>query len=109
MYDRPGVAADDHGEIGGAHTVEAPTVGDRPSARRPAAFARGGSIGRYIVVDLIGAGGMGVVHSAFDPELGRRVAIKLVATGGGSSAGEGRQRLLREAQAMAQVSHPNVI
>jgi tetratricopeptide (TPR) repeat protein len=50
---------------------------------------------------------MGVVYAAFDPELGRRVAIKLLATRGGAS--EGRARLLREAQAMAQVSHPNVI
>ncbi|MCX4239425.1 tetratricopeptide repeat protein [Paraliomyxa miuraensis] len=46
---------------------------------------------------------MGIVHEAHDPELGRRVAIKLVRAGGD------QQRLRREAQALARLSHPNVV
>jgi eukaryotic-like serine/threonine-protein kinase len=69
---------------------------------------RGTEIGRYIVLDPLGAGAMGVVVSAIDPTLDRKVAIKFVkADRGGTSLG--RQRLLREAQAMARLSHPNVV
>jgi len=68
---------------------------------------RGSSIGRYVVLERLGAGGMGVVYKAFDPELDRTVAIKLlIGDGEGSS---GRSRLQREAQAMARIAHPNVI
>jgi tetratricopeptide (TPR) repeat protein len=91
-------------EIGAAQTAHAPTMG---APVPDGGLERGASVGRYIVIERIGAGGMGVVYAAFDPELGRRVAIKLLATRGGAS--EGKARLLREAQAMAQVSHPNVI
>ncbi|HUS64516.1 MAG TPA: serine/threonine-protein kinase [Kofleriaceae bacterium] len=71
---------------------------------------RGSALGRYLVLEQRGAGGMGVVYSAYDPELDRKVAIKLVrhdptATGGS----DGRARMLREAQAIARLSHPNVI
>ena len=69
---------------------------------------RGTEIGRYIVLGPIGAGAMGVVVSAIDPTLDRKVALKLVkADRGGSTVGQ--QRLLREAQAMARLSHPNVV
>ena len=73
--------------------------------------ARGSALGRYLVVDRLGAGGMGVVYRAFDPDLDRSVALKLVAVGarGGSEGEVERARLLREAQAMARLSHPNVI
>jgi eukaryotic-like serine/threonine-protein kinase len=72
-------------------------------------LARGTLIGRYVVIDELGAGGMGVVYSAFDPELDRKVAIKLLqARAGGSSSG-GQAWLLREAQAMARLAHPNVV
>ncbi len=72
---------------------------------------RGSPLGRYVLLDLLGEGGMAQVYSAVDPELGRKVAIKLVrarATSSGSSATEGQARLLREARAMALLSHPNV-
>ena len=69
---------------------------------------RGTAIGRYLVVGRLGQGGMGVVYAAYDAELDRKVALKLLRprAAGGSS---GHARLLREAQAMARVSHPNVI
>ena len=66
-------------------------------------------VGRYLIVEKLGAGGMGVVYSAYDPELDRRIAIKLLRLRPGRPAGRGTERLLREAQAMARLSHPNVI
>ncbi len=54
---------------------------------------------------------MGEVYAAYDPELDRKVAVKLlrVKPGAGVSLAEGRQRTLREAQAIARLSHPNVV
>jgi tetratricopeptide (TPR) repeat protein len=73
-------------------------------------LGRGASLGRYIVLDVLGGGGMGVVYAAYDPELDRRVAIKLLHSGGGhGDTSEGRARLLREAQAIARIAHPNVV
>ncbi|HWB73691.1 MAG TPA: serine/threonine-protein kinase, partial [Nannocystaceae bacterium] len=74
-------------------------------------LVRGTAVGRYTVLDRIGAGGMGVVYAAFDPELDRRIALKVLHPGGSGSVGttDGRNRLLREAQAMAKLHHPNVI
>ncbi len=70
-------------------------------------LARGESIGRFLVLELLGKGGMGVVYSAYDPDLDRKVAIKLLRAGTASE--DNRARLLREAQAMARIKHPNVI
>jgi len=80
----------------------------------PERLERGMALGRYILIDVLGEGGMGVVYSAYDPELDRKVAIKLLqARPDGSQAstasGTGQEWLLREAQAMARLSHPNVI
>ncbi len=77
-------------------------------------LARGACLGRYVILRQIGRGGMGVVYEAYDPELGRRIALKLVRlhphdADSGSAADDSRERLLREAQALAQLSHPNVI
>ena len=77
----------------------------RGVARAPAApvpAMPGTRIARFEIVRWIGSGGMGAVHEAIDPTLGRRVAIKLLR--GGTEA-----RLLREAQALARLSHPNVV
>jgi len=66
-------------------------------------------IGRFMVLRQIGSGGMGVVYSAYDEELDRRVAIKLLhGSPGDEQHSMGQARLLREAQAMARVAHPNV-
>src|SRR3954467_11900887 len=85
--------------------------GSPPSDHAQAAFARGSSIGRYVVLGLVGRGGMGEVYAAYDPELDRKVAVKLlrIKPGAGVSMAEGRQRTLREAQAIARLSHPNVV
>jgi len=64
-------------------------------------------IGRFLVIDRLGQGGMGVVFSAYDPQLKREVALKLLQSDEAGS--QGRARLLREAQAMASLSHPNVL
>ena len=65
-------------------------------------------IGHYIVLDVLGVGGMGVVVAAYDPKLDRKVAIKLLH---GLVHGDPtrRVRMEREARAMARLSHPNVV
>ena len=63
-------------------------------------------VGRYVIRALHGAGAMGVVYRAYDPELDRSVAIKLLRTGASDAD---QARLLREAQAMAQLRHRNVV
>ena len=85
---------------------------DQPPGRPVThALARGASIGRYVVLTLVGKGGMGEVYAAYDPELDRKVAVKLLRAqpGNGVSQSEGRARILREAQAIAKLSHPNVV
>jgi hypothetical protein len=64
-------------------------------------------IGRFMVEAEVGRGGMGVVYRAMDPLLGRPVAVKLLSRQDGGTAG--RARLLREAQAIAQLQHPHVV
>jgi len=72
---------------------------------------QGSKLGRYVVIDRVGAGGMGVVYAAYDPELDRKVALKVLRFIGGKQKARDDQkaRLVREAQAMAKLSHPNVI
>jgi eukaryotic-like serine/threonine-protein kinase len=66
-------------------------------------------VGRFVVLDRIGSGGMGTVLRAYDPKLERRVAVKVLRLG--SSAGDpaAATRLQREAMALARLSHPNVV
>ena len=66
---------------------------------------RGHTVGRYVIGDLLGAGAMGRVYSAWEPELDRRVALKVLVEPGAGA----RERMIREAQAMAKLDHPNVV
>jgi tetratricopeptide (TPR) repeat protein len=77
----------------------------RVVAPEPTEFARGTLIGRYVVVDKLGEGGMGIVYRAFDPELDRKLAIKVLQ----GKVGADQAWLLREAQALARLAHPNVV
>src|SRR6185503_20934195 len=69
----------------------------------------GDRVGRYLVLSSLGAGGMGVVFAAYDPQLDRKIALKLLRSGLAGSSKDARTRLRREAQAIAQLSHPNVV
>jgi tetratricopeptide (TPR) repeat protein/predicted Ser/Thr protein kinase len=68
---------------------------------------RGDLLGRYMIVGVLGRGGMGAVYEAYDTQLARRVAVKVLHPG--SSTEQHQARLSREAQAMARLSHPNVV
>jgi len=68
----------------------------------------GGRIGRYQILGALGRGGMGEVYAAYHPDLDRRIAVKVV-QGSGGTADDRRGRLLREARAIARLSHPNVV
>ena len=74
-------------------------------------IAVGTVVGRFVVVDFLGAGGMGEVYGAYDPNLERKVAIKflrpeLLGRGDQTTAAE---RMRREARLVAKLSHPNVV
>ena len=88
-----------------------PTPSHIPIDSAATPLGRGAIIGRYVILGLVGRGGMGEVYAAYDPELDRKVAVKLlrVKAGNGVSLTEGRQRTLREAQAIARLSDPNVV
>jgi tetratricopeptide (TPR) repeat protein len=82
-------------------------VASEPQAAAAPQAARGAQIGRFVVLGTLGAGGMGTVYSAYDPKLDRKVAIKVLNAEAASE--DAQTRLLREAQAMAKIRHPNVI
>ncbi|WP_224372375.1 serine/threonine-protein kinase [Hyalangium versicolor] len=88
----------------GVSSVPGVSVGPSASAD----LAPGATVSRYVVIERLGQGAMGVVYAARDPELDRRVAIKLLRPEG-RQVEELRRRLLREAQALARLSDPNVV
>ncbi len=67
----------------------------------------GVKVGRFVLLDRVGVGAMGVVYSAYDPQLDRKIAIKLLHAG--DTETEGPSPLLSEARALARLSHPNVV
>jgi predicted Ser/Thr protein kinase len=96
----------DETELGSAFGSQATGTRQEPVKR----LRRGEVVGRYVIVEQLGAGGMGVVYAAYDPELDRRVALKLLnPRGHASGSSKGRARLVREAQALAQLNHTNVV
>jgi tetratricopeptide (TPR) repeat protein len=76
-----------------------------PPRARPV-LAPGSHYGRYVVAELLGKGGSGAVYAALDPELDRRIAIKVLRHEG---AGPQEARLVREGRAIARLAHPNVV
>ena len=82
--------------------------GDSPLVR-DSALARGATIGRYVILGLVGRGGMGEVYAAYDPELDRKIALKILHASAEGEAEAARARMLREAKAIARLSHPNVV
>ncbi|MBC7974302.1 MAG: protein kinase, partial [Myxococcales bacterium] len=100
----PPVASDPPGKDELGRTVTAP---GSSSVRPLPADALGTSLGRYRLERELGEGGMGVVHAAFDPDLERRIALKVLRVA--APGIEAKDRLLREARAMARLSHPNVV
>lgn len=85
------------------------TISDAPTAPvspdTPALPEALESIDRYVLLEKLGSGGMGEVFAAYDRRLDRKVALKLLRT----ENEHYRERLMREAQAMAKLSHPNVV
>ncbi|MCP3166045.1 serine/threonine-protein kinase [Myxococcus qinghaiensis] len=84
----------------GGGPLAAPRLGGPPGP--------GARVGRYVLLRRVGEGGMGIIFAAYDPDLDREVALKLVKPEAAADA-EARGRLVREAQALARLSHPNVV
>src|SRR5215470_10509373 len=91
-------------------SVEAHIDGCADCRRALSNAVRGGpraaGFGRYRIDGVLGTGGMGIVYRAWDPQLARPVAIKVVKQAKHDPAH--RARLVREAQSLARLSHPNV-
>ena len=85
---------------------ETKVVNRPPKVDVPVA-APGEKIGRFVVLEKLGQGGMGIVLKAYDPRLERDVALKCVRPG--SMSTDTRGRMIREARAMAKLNHPNVV
>ncbi|MFZ6177332.1 serine/threonine-protein kinase [Nannocystis pusilla] len=95
----------------GASLANAPTLLGDATPKQPTDAPElpiGAEVGRYKITGRIGAGGMGVVYRAYDPQLDREIALKLLLAGAEGGT-EGRNRMLREAQAAAKIRHPNVV
>jgi serine/threonine protein kinase len=99
------------GALVGAHVSECARCRGRNGAEDGQGWEPGQHVGRYLLLRPIGRGAAGVVYEAADPMLGRRVAIKLLRPDlhFGTHQAELQARLLREAQALARLAHPNVV
>ncbi|MCH9685505.1 MAG: serine/threonine-protein kinase [Deltaproteobacteria bacterium] len=103
----PSTVADPNDNAWEQDTQFSAEVGETlPAAPRTSPAADPVRVGRFVMLDRIGAGGMGVVYAAYDQQLDRKIAIKLLH--GGGQGEQAQARIMREAQAMARVSHPNV-
>jgi serine/threonine protein kinase len=97
------------GSVTGSHSSEDHRSFLATSPDASSGLARGALMGRYTVLSLVGRGGMGEVYAAYDPQLDRRVALKLLRPRYALGNARAEARLLREARAIARLSHPNVI
>jgi len=99
--------------LAAAAPPERPPGESGPAHARPAALIetttlpRGTSFGRYTVLGPLGRGAMGEVYAAYDPELDRKVALKILRASSDGPDARSRTRLLREAKAIAKLRHPN--
>jgi len=89
------------------------TRSDSVHPRRSAGSAAHGvlpqRIGRFTILSCLGEGAMGIVYAAYDDQLDRKVAVKMLRSATLRSDAKARDRMLREAQVMARVSHPNIV
>lgn len=114
VADEDVAAAREAGEgLGPRPQVDALDLADLQARDRLRAWVVGGEatsmqVGRFTVLRRLGAGGMGTVYAAYDEELDRRVALKFL-NPGKAKRPEAQHRLLREAQALARLSHPNLV
>ena len=86
--------------------VSAPTGNSGPAERD---LAPGEKLGRYAILESVGRGAMGVVYAAYDSELDRKIALKVLNPERRNTGPIAPARLVREAKAMARLAHPNVI
>ncbi|MEM7152201.1 MAG: serine/threonine-protein kinase [Myxococcota bacterium] len=91
-----------------AATVQGDTLLSSPAAPKEEDGVLPHRVGRYVVLSRLGAGAMGVVLAAYDEQLDRKVAVKLVQPSLARDA-ELMERMRREGRALAQVSHPNIV
>lgn len=89
-------------------TADNQTTSPARLADRGQSLAPGAAVGRFVVLGLIGTGGMGAVYTAYDPELDRNIALKLLHPEV-CTAEHARARIRAEAQAMARINHPGVV
>jgi serine/threonine protein kinase len=100
--------ADDIDSNAATHRHEREALTESQAGRLPT-LSIGDRVGRYLVLSTLGTGGMGQVFAAYDPQLDRKIALKVLRANLGANAKEARARLKREAQAIAQLNHPNVV
>jgi eukaryotic-like serine/threonine-protein kinase len=110
--EEPGLTTVTVANLGAAQVRPRPLSGsgsgsDAPAVEDTVELERGTSVGRYTVLGLVGKGGMGEVYAAYDPDLDRKIALKLLRARGTDA--HSRARLLREAKAIAKLSHANVV
>jgi tetratricopeptide (TPR) repeat protein len=96
---------DGEGGAGGSGGGGSTPPGSRPPRRADQTLQHGAMVGRYMVLRMLGRGGVGTVYAAHDPKLDRQVALKLLH----SARGDAPERLVREAQALARLSDPHVV
>ncbi len=90
----------------GPHTVRVDAARARLRARLFGRVEEAPTIGRFVVLRQLGAGAMGTVFAAYDEDLERKVAVKVLSS---PTKGSSRERLLREAKSMARLRHPNIV
>ena len=106
-------AEDQRDDVASARTRETVSESASWQARatrvESAERSRGSLLGDYVILDKLGAGGMGIVYAAYDPHLDRRIALKVLRGGFDDHVETARARLVREGRALAKLSHPNVV